>query len=68
MIDQLENIAKEKGHSVPQIAIAWVSSLSKRNGNAHIIPIPGASTVAKVDENMKQVDWMMRIGRGLKTV
>jgi len=38
-----------------QVAIGWVSSLSQLPGMPQIIPLAGATTVARVEENSKQV-------------
>jgi len=38
-----------------QVAIGWVSALSQRPGMPRIIPLPGATTVERVEENSKLV-------------
>jgi pyridoxine 4-dehydrogenase len=53
---EVEKIAKKKGVTIPQIAIAWVRALSGRKGMPTIIPIPGATTEERVLENGKEVD------------
>lgn len=45
------DIASKKGVTSAQLALAWVRTLSKRNGNPEIIPIPGATTAERVKEN-----------------
>ena len=58
--DEIEKLARRKGCTKPQIALAWVARLS--NGVSPdgtrlstIIPIPGASTAERVEENMRVV-------------
>ncbi|KAK5947234.1 hypothetical protein PMZ80_001382 [Knufia obscura] len=66
--DAAADMAKEHGCTMPQIAIAWVRGQSGRtktialeDGSKKemklptIIPIPGASTVKRVEENLKDV-------------
>lgn len=55
LVDSVKTMAKKKGCTPAQFAIAWVRTLSKRNGNPEIIPIPGASTEARVLENSKDL-------------
>lgn len=47
LVDQLAEIAKEKGVSLAQIALAWV--IAKGDD---IIPIPGTKKVSRLDENI----------------
>lgn len=54
LVDNISKIAKQKGCTVGQLALAWVSSLSKQVGVA-VIPIPGATTAERVAENSKQI-------------
>lgn len=56
LIHQLEKLAKRKGCTPGQIGIAWVKAQSERDGNPVIIPIPGATTVERVKENLVDVD------------
>jgi len=51
LVNEVGAIAAKKGCTAAQLALAWVRTLSKRNGNPEIIPIPGASTEARVKEN-----------------
>lgn len=55
LVKELEKIAKEKGCTPAQLAIGWTKYLSKKDGNPEIIPIPGATTEARVSENSKNV-------------
>lgn len=55
LVRELEKIAKQIGCTPAQLAIAWVRSLSEKDGNPVIIPIPGATTVERVKENAKEV-------------
>ncbi|KAJ8108222.1 hypothetical protein ONZ43_g6491 [Nemania bipapillata] len=56
LVEQVEEIASAKGCTPAQLAINWTRAVSKRPGMPTIIPIPGATTVAKVDENSKVID------------
>ena len=53
--EEVEKLANKKGCTTAQVAIAWVRGLSGRNGLGVIIPIPGATTEARVMENSKDV-------------
>ncbi|KAF2859224.1 Aldo/keto reductase [Piedraia hortae CBS 480.64] len=48
---QVEQMAKTKGCSMPQVAIAWVLAQTKLVG-APVIPIPGTTKVSRLEENM----------------
>ncbi len=56
MVEQVEALAKKKGCTPAQLAIGWTRSLSKRPGMPVIIPIPGATTAERVQENSTIVD------------
>jgi pyridoxine 4-dehydrogenase len=56
LIHQLEQLAKRKGCTPGQIGVAWVKAQSEREGNPVIIPIPGATTVERVKENLVDVE------------
>ncbi|KHO00106.1 Aldo/keto reductase [Metarhizium album ARSEF 1941] len=56
LVDQVEGIAKAKGCTPGQLAIAWVRKHSNRPGLPTIIPIPGATAASRVRENAKLVD------------
>ncbi|KAL7950616.1 Aldo/keto reductase [Trichoderma barbatum] len=55
LVAQVEALAKRKGCTPAQLAIGWVHSQSNRPGQPTIIPIPGATTEARVEENSKLV-------------
>ncbi|KAL1382576.1 NADP-dependent oxidoreductase domain-containing protein [Phyllosticta capitalensis] len=55
LAEEVEQIAKQKGVTPAQVSLAWVLSYSRKNGFPDIIPIPGATTEARVLENTKQV-------------
>jgi len=57
LVQDLEKIAKQKSCTPAQLAIAWVKQLSEKNGNPVVIPIPGATTEARVVENSKEVSF-----------
>ncbi|KAM5462357.1 putative pyridoxine 4-dehydrogenase [Microsporum audouinii] len=50
LVKALEGIAKEKGVTLPQIAISWVLTL-EREFNVPIVPIPGSTRRERVLEN-----------------
>ncbi|KAK0731286.1 NADP-dependent oxidoreductase domain-containing protein [Lasiosphaeris hirsuta] len=56
LVKQVETLAQKKGCTPAQLAISWTRNLSKRPGMPTIIPIPGATTVARVNENAIYVD------------
>ncbi|KAI9731660.1 MAG: Pyridoxine 4-dehydrogenase [Claussenomyces sp. TS43310] len=55
LVAEVQKVAKEKGCTPAQLAISWVKHQSKLNGNPEIIPIPGASTAKRVQENSTDV-------------
>lgn len=55
LVRQVEALAEKKGCTSAQLAINWVRGLSGRPGLPTIIPIPGATTAARVTENAKVV-------------
>ena len=55
LTQEVEKLAHKKGCTKAQVAIAWVRGCSGRNGLGTIIPIPGATTEARVMENSKDV-------------
>ena len=62
LVKEVEKLAKKKGCTTGQFALAWVRQLSERKGMPVIIPIPGATTEKRVTENMQDVrldesDW-----------
>ncbi|OKL63150.1 hypothetical protein UA08_01605 [Talaromyces atroroseus] len=56
LVHQVEKIAEKKGCTAAQLAINWTRALSRRPGMPTIIPIPGATTAARVEENSKLID------------
>lgn len=55
LVRELEKIARKAGRTPAQLAISWVRSLSRKNGNPEIIPIPGSANVDRVNENSKYI-------------
>ena len=53
LVHAVEAIAQKKGVTPAQIALGWVLYQSGKKGMGTIIPIPGATTSARVKENMK---------------
>ncbi|XXH01655.1 hypothetical protein Hte_008015 [Hypoxylon texense] len=56
LVTQVEKMAAKKGCTPAQLAINWTRMISKRPGMPTIIPIPGATTAARVEENTKVID------------
>jgi pyridoxine 4-dehydrogenase len=52
LAETLESFAKEKGRKVGQLAISWVLAKSREDGMPAIVPIPGTTSVARLEENM----------------
>ena len=55
LVKQLQKIAQQKGCTPAQLAIGWIKNLSRKDGNPEILPIPGATTAARVKENAEYV-------------
>lgn len=51
VIDLLQTIANQKGASVAQVAIAWILAQKE-----WIVPIPGTTKIARLDENRGATD------------
>lgn len=52
LVHAVEGIAQKKGVTPGQIALGWILYQSGKEGMPTIIPIPGATTSARVKENM----------------
>jgi pyridoxine 4-dehydrogenase len=55
LVETIKQVASKKGCTTAQLAIGWVRAHSGTKGHPTIIPIPGATTVSRVEENMKDV-------------
>jgi len=53
LVEEVERIAAKKGATSAQIAINWIRAKSGKDGLPTIIPIPGATTEGRVEENSK---------------
>ncbi|KAH7080468.1 NADP-dependent oxidoreductase domain-containing protein [Paraphoma chrysanthemicola] len=53
LLHAVEKIAQDKGATPAQIAIGWVLYQSGKPGLPTIIPIPGATTSERIEENLK---------------
>ncbi|KAI8936423.1 hypothetical protein NX059_006831 [Plenodomus lindquistii] len=53
LLHAVEDIAKAKNATPAQIALGWVLAQSGTKGMPIIIPIPGATTSERIEENMK---------------
>lgn len=56
LADQVKALAEKKGCTPAQLALGWVTSLQRRPGMPVIIPIPGATTKERVEENSVVVE------------
>jgi len=56
LVREIEKLASKKNAKPSQVAIAWVKAQSKKPGMPLFIPIPGASSAERVEENLKHVD------------
>jgi pyridoxine 4-dehydrogenase len=55
LVHEIEELGKRKGATPGQIGIAWIRGISTQPGMPVIIPIPGASSEKRVQENSKAV-------------
>lgn len=53
LAQRVADLAHAKGVTTAQVAIAWVVAMGRRPGMPQFLPIPGATTEARVLENMK---------------
>lgn len=67
LVEEVEKVAERKGCTVAQVAIGW---LVKRSGEVgvRIVPIPGASSVGRVEENVALTKLMEEEMREVETV
>lgn len=56
LVEKVEEIANKKGCTPAQLAIGWTIAISRRPDMPTIIPIPGATTAERVEENSKLVE------------
>ncbi|CAI4216721.1 unnamed protein product [Parascedosporium putredinis] len=56
LVREVEKLAKKKNCTMSQLAIGWCLTLARRPNMPTIIPIPGATTAARVEENNKIVE------------
>ena len=55
-MDKLNAFAEKKGVTAAQLALAWVLANSNSTECGTIIPIPGATTAQRVEENTKATE------------
>lgn len=53
--NKVVDFAEKKGLTPAQVAIGWLTNISGKNGNPTIIPIPGTTSVGRLQENSKVV-------------
>ncbi|KAL6900538.1 Aldo/keto reductase [Trichoderma evansii] len=56
LVQQVEAIASDKACTPAQLAINWVRNMSTDPELPLVIPIPGATTIARVEENGKVIE------------
>lgn len=56
IIEAVKALAQKKGCTPAQLALGWVRGLAKLPGMPTIIPIPGSTTEARVNENATEID------------
>ncbi|KAL6407463.1 pyridoxal reductase [Ilyonectria robusta] len=56
LADQVKAMAEKRGCTPAQLALGWLTSLQRRPGMPTIIPIPGATTAQRVEENAVVID------------
>src|SRR4051794_6469165 len=56
LVDRVREIADEKAVTPAQLALAWVMAQSGRGGKPAVVPIPGTTTVAHLEENAAAAD------------
>jgi pyridoxine 4-dehydrogenase len=54
LVHEVESIAEKKGCTSFQVALAWVTAQSDVTG-APVLPIPGTTSIARLEQNMKVV-------------
>jgi len=56
LVERLQDVARKSGCTSGQLALAWVRQAGKSvKGHPQVIPIPGATTAERVNENTKVV-------------
>ncbi|KAI0017591.1 putative pyridoxal reductase [Xylariomycetidae sp. FL0641] len=53
LVDKLKSFAAKTGVTPAQLALAWIRAVSESDQAGPIIPIPGATSVSRVEENTK---------------
>ncbi|KAJ8101915.1 NADP-dependent oxidoreductase domain-containing protein [Lipomyces tetrasporus] len=56
LVDEVTKLAQRKGVKPSQFALSWIKKHEDIIPGLQIIPIPGATTVERVDENFAQVE------------
>lgn len=53
--EEVQKISASKGVTPAQTAIAWVKAQGHASNGLQVVPIPGCTTVARVEENLQDV-------------
>lgn len=52
LVEAIEGLATQKGVTVGQLALAWLHAQAKDREPDFVIPIPGTSSIAHLDQNL----------------
>jgi len=55
LVETIKKVAERKGCAPAQLAIGWARAYSATKAHPTIIPLPGTTTVSRVQENMKDI-------------
>jgi pyridoxine 4-dehydrogenase len=55
LVKAVQTIAKKKGCSPAQLSLAWIRSMSGKDGNPIFIPIPSSSSPSRIQENTTEI-------------
>ncbi|PWW79916.1 Aldo/keto reductase [Tuber magnatum] len=55
LVNKVEGLARKKGCTPAQLAVEWVRYQSGRYGMPDLLPIPGATSMGRVEENCQEV-------------
>jgi pyridoxine 4-dehydrogenase len=56
LVEELKKLAQAKGCTTPQLALSWIKSHNGKPGMSFMLPVAGARSESKVEENCKDVE------------
>ncbi|KAE8377547.1 NADP-dependent oxidoreductase domain-containing protein [Aspergillus bertholletiae] len=68
LVDKLKVIAKKRGVTPAQLALAWIRSHSNQGNCGNIIPITGATAASRVEENCAVIELLAAERAALDTI